>query len=144
MKSKISETEYIICKVQGSIYEYQAKKGYDIAVFSELYLKSDFCKRAFDTIYSRFQWADAEECLDFIIPEIGDKCKKLKSNEEFSPDVAFWIGFTYRHLYIRTEIPSEELVQIIPFDSMLRYYPGLHTIDEESAIDIICKDRNIQ
>ena len=27
---------------------------------------------------------------------------------------------------------------------MCKYYPGLHTIDEEQAIDIICEDHNLK
>ena len=36
------------CEAQRSVFEYAVKKGFDIKSFSDLYLKSDFCKRAFD------------------------------------------------------------------------------------------------
>ena len=135
------QIDYTICKTQGSIYEQQAKDGYDIVIFSDLYLKSDFCRRAFDTIYSRFQIADRLECLDFILPEIGGKCRKFTTREEiFSPDVAYWIGFTYRQLYIETCISSRELSERLSFEAMCRYYPGLHTVDEYMATGIICND----
>ena len=35
-------------------------------------------------------------------------------------------------------------MQIVTFDSMCKYYPGLHTIDEEQAIDLICEDFNLK
>lgn len=46
----------------------------------------------------------------------------------------------YRYLFIVTGIKSAELVQKITYNVMLRYYPGLHTIDEDMAVDIICND----
>lgn len=61
----------------------------------------------------------------------------------FDPDVVQWIGFTYRMLYIETKIPSAELCNIVSFDAMCGYYPGLHTLDEEMAIDIICENFNL-
>ena len=139
----MDEIGYNICRTQGEIYERMANNGYDIRIFSEHYLRSDFCRRAFDTIYSRFQYADDLECLDFILPEIGDKCRKTK-DFLLSADIAYWIGFTYRQLYVETNIPSSELVEKIPFDVMLRYYPGLHTVDENMATDIICENFQIK
>lgn len=148
----LSGVDYEICKTQGNVYEYLAKNGYDMELFSLLYLQSDFCRRAFDTNYSRFQLADELECLDFIVPELKERypefCEnitedyvKVKEVDTcFSPDVAYWIGFTYRQLYIETGITSKELSERLPFDAMCRYYPGLHTVDEEMATDIICKD----
>lgn len=53
---------YDICKTQQRIYEYTASKGYDMVSFSDAYLKSDFCKRAMDSAYSRFQLETPLEC----------------------------------------------------------------------------------
>lgn len=131
--------EYGICRTQSRIYEYIANKGYDIEEFSEKYMRSDWCHRAMDTIYSRFQLADELECLDFIFPEIG-MIEKLKESKVFDPDVAAWIGFTYRLLYLRTNISSGNIVEKIPFEVMVKYYPGIHTVDEDVAADIICND----
>lgn len=145
--------EYEICNTQGNLYEFIAKKGFNIELFSRLYLQSDFCRRAFDTIYSRFQLADELECLDFIVPELKGKFPEFddgcitedydripEPESCFSPDAAYWIGFTYRQLYIETGTSSRELSERLPFDAMCRYYPGLHTVDEEMAVSIICED----
>jgi len=131
--------DYEICKNQARLYRYVAIKGFDMEWFSENYLRSSFCKRAFDTIYSRFQTADELECLDFIIPELGI-IQYMNDDMMFDPDVAEWIGFTYRQLYIETGIPSSEIVEKVDFATMCRYYPGLHTIDEDMATDIICEN----
>ena len=142
-KVAYNTVEFDICETQGRIYEIMAINGYDMKLSSDLYLHSDFCRRYFDTIYSRFQVADAEESIDFIIPEIKDKIKVLDDNKEFSPKVAYWIGFTYRQLYMETDIPSNELGDKISFEKMCAYYPGLHTIDENMASDIICMNFNL-
>ncbi len=149
----LTGVDYKICRTQGNLYEFLAKKGFDMELFSGLYLQSDFCRRAFDTIYSRFQLADELECLDFIVPELRGKFPEFHSGQItedydrvpeaescFSPDVAYWIGFTYRQLYIETGINSRELSEKLPFDAMCRYYSGLHTVDEEMAVDIICEN----
>lgn len=132
--------DYDICRTQQRIYEYMASEGYDIASFSDAYLASDFCRRAMDTIYSRFQLETPLECSDFYMPEIGAQLKKLAPGMTYDVDVAGWIGFTYRQIYIETGTPSASLVKMIPFQTMERYYPGMHTIDEEEAAQIIIEN----
>lgn len=138
------EVNYNICRTQGRIFEYAAKNGYAFPEFINLYMNSDFCRRAMDTSYSRFQLSDEEECWDFIEPEIGSQLHCLEGNAFFDIDIAYWIGFTYRQLYIETEIKSKELVTIISPDELLAGYLGLHTIDEENATDILCERHKIK
>ena len=128
---------YDICYTQQRIYKYMCQQGYDMKTFSDAYLQSDFCRRAMDTNYSRFQLETALECADFYMPEIEDKLKKLPDGEKFDLDIAEWIGFTYRQLYIVSKKPSSILADAIPFETMVHYYPGMHTIDEDKAAEII-------
>lgn len=129
--------EHDICDTQGRIYEYASTFGYDMEVFSKAYLCSDFCHRAMDAPYSRFQLHTEEECWDFIYPEIEKVLKKYPDGQVFDRNVAYWIGFTYRHAAFITEASSRELNEGISFKTMCNYYPGMHTIDEDAAIDII-------
>lgn len=131
------ETERITCETQQSIYEYMAVQNYDLKGFSDAFLCSDFCRRAFDTIYSRFQWHTVGENADFFMQEIGSQLKKLDNGCWFEPEEAGWLGFTYRHLYIETKVPSAQLVKIYPFERLLENYYGLHTIDSNNAIGIL-------
>lgn len=142
-ETDLSYDEYGICEIQAKVFEYVAYDCVDMEWFAKAYLCSDFCRRAMDTIYSRFQTADEPEHLDFLIPEIGP-LKKYENGEQFNPDTAWWIGFMYRQLYIQTQIPSKELCEKIPFKTMCKYYPGLHTVDEEMATDIICENFGLQ
>lgn len=139
----LDSVEHIICRTQGNIYEYMARKGYDMESFSDAYLTSVFCKESMDTLYSRFQVREPEECLDFILPEIQDKLNLLPDSQVFDPDVAFWIGWTYRQLYIMTGVNSSELKDKISFSHMCKIYPGMHTINEYHSAEIICENAGI-
>ena len=109
--------DYDICKTQEDIFEYAIKQGYELQSFAEEYLTSDFCRREFDTPYSSFQVADAEESADFFMPEIGSRLVKSTKHGEYDA-FAGDIGFMYRLLYIKTSVPSAELIKIIPFETM--------------------------
>lgn len=138
---RIVSADYTICERQGKLYQKIAHDGCDMEWFSNAYLNSRFCKGYMDTLWSRLQWAHTQEVLDHLLPEISP----VKKNEQgfFDEDVAYWIGFTYRMLYIETQVPSAELIKKVPFEMMCRYYPGLHTVAEEMAIDIICEDNGL-
>lgn len=131
----MTDSEYSICETQGYIFELAANLGYDMELFANEYLTSRFCEKSFDTGYSRYFAADAEESWEIFYPEIKDKLKKYGEGKHFRADAAAWIGFTYRQLWFETAIPSGQLVRRIPFLDMIRLYPGLHTIDEEMAAE---------
>ena len=121
-----------ICDTQALIYKYAASLKYNMPAFSDAYLKSIFCERSMDSVYSRFQFADPEECMDFILPEIGE----FPAASYFDSDVASWIGWMYRKAVFFFGIKSRDLVQIISFQKMCSMYPGFHTIDEDQAMEI--------
>ena len=129
----------VICDTQGMIYEYGAQHLYNMEEFSEKYMKSSFCKRSMDADYSRFQFADPEECLDFILPEIGE-FEGTSNGKMYDVDICQWIGWTYRYIAYSSGIASEEIVSKLPFNLMVLMYPGYHTIDEEQAYEIIMEN----
>lgn len=135
----MNDKKYIdddICMTQGEIYEYAAKLLYDREEFSQKYLTSNFCNREMDARYSVFQLADAEECMDFIQKEFVPQTSPV----QYIQQKTFWIGYTYRRLQMITGIPSRELANLVPYPVMARYYEGLHTVDEDVAIEIIIED----
>ena len=132
--------QYDICRTQEDIYKWAAAHKYDMPRFSAAYLSSSFCFRVMDALYSRFQLEAPNECFDFITPEIGT----FESNAYFDEEVAGWIGWMYRFLCFKTGRASKYLCEKVSFNDMCLYYPGLHTIDELMAVDIICHDHNIE
>ncbi len=135
-----------ICYTQRKIYEYMAELGYDIKVFSDEYLSSDFCHRSMDGIYSRFQTEFANECADFYMPEIGDKLVMATEATEINVVIAGVVGYLYRYLQLMTCMKSAELAKIVPFDRMLDYaYDADHVgFDEiiERVMDEFSLERN--
>lgn len=139
----MTSVEYAICNVQGNIFEYVASHyTYDTFVaFVPAYLHSDFCKRQWDTQYSRYQMHTPEENLDFIRPELTNIpwTEAKEDDQVFDNAAAHWIGFMYRALYIQTGVASAMLADKIPLSTMCAVYPGLHTIAEEDAVQELQK-----
>lgn len=71
------------------------------------------------------------------------KAEKYENGKIFDPDIAEWMGFTYRQLQLETGVKSKELVNRITFNDMLRLYPGMHTIDELDAAERISEMYNL-
>ena len=128
----LSDMDYRICETQAELYEYAANQGFKFPEFSDAFLSSDFCKRAMDTIYSRFQLQYPEEILDFFHFN-----EKFDNNQMFEGQVAYWIGFTYRQMYFETGFDSKKLLEIYPFSLMLQMYPGMHTQDPEYVSEVL-------
>ena len=140
---RLSGVQYDICDTQGRIFEVVAKKYSpdSFMLFAEKYMRSDFCRRQMDSSYSRFQVHDPEESLDFVIPEIEKNTKLYDGTDRmFSPDVAYWIGFTYRQISMKTCLYSSDIIQKIPLKRMIAMYSGLHTLDETMALEIIMQE----
>lgn len=131
-----------ICETQGQFFELAARtlNADSFPPFVNLYMQSEFCRWQMDTSYSRYQFAAPTECLDNILLEIN-KNKTLhfavKGEKIFSPDVAYWAGYVYRQLFFRTGWNSPEILQKFPFSQMVSSYSGLHTVDDEMAVDML-------
>ena len=136
---------YDICENQGNIFEKAAIEGYDMEQFSNYYMKSDFCNNHFDKRWSIYHLADTEECFEELCSEnrFRSIVTKRSGGKICDPDTSWWIGFTYRQLNIETEVASSILSDEIPFNELCACYPGLHTVDEEYATDLICNKHNL-
>lgn len=132
----LDDIDWKICNTQGEMYRCMAKQGYSIKDFSDIYLSSEWCERNFDTVYSWYQMNDADFNLDYFLDECERQPTKV-TGDYFDEDVAFWIGWTYRQLYLELKIPSREIVKHVSFEDMAMWYDGLHTVDPDVAFDII-------
>ena len=100
----LTRMQEIICQTQGNIFHCANELGYDMDIFVPKYMNSTFCKRQMDSVYSYFQMADAEDCLDYITKEIDvPKTKRIK----YAPNPMDWIGYTYRQLAFVLEKTSK-------------------------------------
>lgn len=138
------KVNYEICDTVGNIYKELLENGYTLQSISDEFLKSDFCKRQFDTNYSTFQ-LDDDTSIYYFLKECGKNLIK-KAEKSYASDIAYWIGFMYRYIYIHTDISSSKICDIVPFDDMLKYiertmYP-FEEYSEDEVFEIIDKDKN--
>ena len=124
------EVDIDICTIVGRIYKLALKENYELENFSDSFLKSSFCHRKFNTIYSCFQ-LDDDASMWYIDKEL--KNRLIKTTVVQDEDLAYWIGFMYIYIYIRTEISSSKIVQIVPFKQM-SYYVSNYILPMESYI----------
>lgn len=138
----ITGEERYICNQQKELYEYAQSKRANIEKFSDAFMNSDFCNRSLDKPYSVDQFADIVNWLEFLekdCPVVPD----VFQSRRVSFETAGWIGFIYRYLHFETGLTSKELSARIPVEKLIIAYPGLHTIDEDMAAEIIAHDFNI-
>lgn len=135
-----------ICKTSGKIYVELIKDGYNPKSISDEFLKSDFCRREFDTIYSIFQ-LDDDASIYYFLKECKNKLIKEHNKTYQILDIIYWIGFMYRYIYIQTGIASSEICDIIPYEEMNNYimqtmYP-YEEYSEDEIFDMIDKDKQL-
>ena len=129
-----------ICKQQQELFEYVQAHNADVISFAKAFMYSDFCNRSLDKPYSVDQYADIMNWLEFLEWEKITVRAVLQQQRPISFRVAGWLGFTYRQIQIETGLQSRELWEKVPIDRLIRAWPGLHTVDEDMAAEIIMED----
>lgn len=125
----------MIAQEQAEIFEYAESQGYDMDDFIYKYMNSDFCNREMDSECSFFHFKPSEVCFPYIKKE----CNLIKSESKEYNDVG-WIGMIYRYLVYKLNVPSRELILLIPpreLDKMVYKYELWNT---DEAIDAIIKN----
>ena len=115
----MTDVSALICETQGQLYKYIASLKYDMNVFSDVFMKSDFCRCHFDTIYSPYQIEFPIALCELCMPEVKDKLIKSNILSEDDRCYAEAVGYMYRKLYHKTSIPSAELAQIVPYNEII-------------------------
>ncbi len=118
----MNKTDIRICKTQGYFYSLMARKKYNMSIFSDAFMCSDFCKRHFDTFYSPYQTEFPKAIYELCMPEIEKTLVKKMCASENDRCFSESIGFIYRKIYQETSIPSDELAKMIPYDEIMNYF----------------------
>lgn len=124
---------YDICKMQQKLFMLAMEMDFDDDDFIQKYMNSDFCSREMDALYSFFHMTDPKYTMAVILDEIHPQ----KSDMHYDFNAIEWIGWMYKYLQLRFEIPSKQIYKILPLNKMLGYYPGMHTQDAEYFVDRI-------
>ena len=129
--------ELDIAHNHGALFEYVIKQNYDIITFVNEFMRSEFCRRTWDSEYSVLQLWDAcftiSEYLHegYVIPKTDTPFEDI--------DMMFWIGYIYRLCVLRLEISSAKLIDCVPLEMLMNGYYGLHTLDPLRVCDDIKK-----
>lgn len=128
----MKDIELKLCDIQGRLFELSADAGYDSACFARVFMYSRTAKEL-DEKYNRMQWAGEEYLLEEIAANAGKKLKK--SDEIFSKNVLYWIGYIYRYWHYYTNESSAEIYKQANVNTMKRNYMMFHTMAPELAIE---------
>ncbi|MDO5797796.1 MAG: hypothetical protein Q4Q33_02030 [Eubacteriales bacterium] len=128
----MKDIELKLCDIQGRLFELSANAGYDSACFARVFMYSRTAKEL-DEKYNRMQWAGEEYLLEEIAANAGKKLKK--SDEIFSKNVLYWIGYIYRYWHYYTNESSAEIYKQANVNTMKRNYMMFHTMAPELAIE---------
>lgn len=128
----MKEIELKLCDIQGRLFELSADEGYDSACFVRVFMYSRTAKEL-DEKYNRMQWAGEEYLLEEIAANAGKKLKK--SDEIFSKNVLYWIGYIYRYWHYYTNESSAQIYKQASVSTMKRNYMMFHTMAPELAIE---------
>lgn len=126
---------YQICMAQSKLFVYAIEQDYDDDDFIQQYMNSEFCNKKMDASYSWFQLMNAAYNMSYLLDEIDP----IKSNMHYDLDTIAWVGWMYRYIQLRLEIPSREIYKTLPLSDMLLYYKGMRTEDAEYFIEHIQK-----
>lgn len=120
-----------LCDIQGRLFELALKNGYDSPAFIKSFMQSKAAV-ALDDTYDRLQWAGEE----YILEELNEEADGLKkSNNTYSREVMYWIGYVYRYWHYYTGEFSKDIYKIADAEMMNECWLGFHTFDVEMAID---------
>lgn len=132
--------ERFICEQQQALYQYVQELGMDVLKFSDRFLRSRFCNNSLDKPYSVDQFADIGDWIDFLEAEGCYVGADPFPQQRVTAEEAGWLGYTYRQLHFATGLKGMELAEMVPAKRLVIAFPGLHTVDEEMAVEIIIRD----
>ena len=133
----------LIMETQGEIYNLAYKMNFDMSWFSEQYLKSVFCEKEMDAIYSKFQTEFPEACMEELLSEWDNKkiaivCRKEDAIDAYTSPTR--IGQIYRYLFYELCLPSKELQHILPYSEIANYDIEFDTLEIENIVSFIMED----
>ena len=120
------------CDIQGRLFELSADQLLDSPSFISSFMKSDVA-RHLDSKYNRLQWAGEEYLLEELLDEKGKEI--LRTGEQYSKDILFWIGYLYRYWHFYTGESSRSIYKQASVSTMRRNYMMFHTVDPQIAVD---------
>lgn len=117
-----------LCSIQGRLFELSARQGFESNKFVKAYMNSDVAAK-FNSSYDRSQWMGEEYLLDELVETF-----QLNRGKTYSPDIMFWMGYTYAYWAIVYGDPCNKIVKMATPKVMAENYAGLHTVSSDMAV----------
>lgn len=126
-----------IVETQGKLFELVANEtSVDFDDFIEKYMNSK-TRAHLDKADAYLSNLDQKELFDYFCKVDGFAPKKGKPFLGFAPN---WIGQFYARFQWQENIPSKNLVKLIPIAFLKSSYAGLHDLDLDLAVDKVYKN----
>lgn len=123
-----------LCDVQGRLFVLSVTNGYGSDIFVKTFMKSVTAKEL-DSSYNCKQCFGEEYLFDEVIEMAGDVFKE--SDEVYSLECIYWIGYIYRYWHYVTGESSKEIYKQAPIKVMKQNYARLYMRTPEEVIEIL-------
>ena len=131
MLKTLSSFERQLCDIQGRLFELSIEKQMNSSIFIERFMNSETAA-SIDQSYDRLQWMGEEYILENLEDEVG---LLKKDNKQYTKDVMYWIGYTYRYWHYMTGETSKEIYKQANEIVMSEAYLWFHTLDMRMAVE---------
>jgi hypothetical protein len=102
--------------------------------FIEKFMKSRV-RRLLDHASPKFAAMPSPELIDYFMQEETEE--DYKRGDEWGGFLPQWVGMMYALLQYEHNIPSAQLIEILPLNEMERLYPALHQLGFAAAAEKI-------
>jgi len=126
----------LIAQSQAELFEYADKKGLDMHVFIKEYMKSTFCNQEMDADCSYFHFKPDTVLYSYVEKE----CSLAMEGESENICNPGWVGWMYRMLVYKLDIPSKELVEKITPEELDSMFYAYELWDGDEAVSQIAKE----
>ena len=127
-----------LCDVQGRLFVLSVTNGYGSDIFVKTFMKSVTAKEL-DSSYNCKQCFGEEYLFDEVIEMAGDVFKE--SDEVYSLECIYWIGYIYRYWHYVTGESSKEIYKQAPIKVMKQNYARLYMRTPEEVIEVLKRNK---
>ena len=115
--------------LMGSLFELAHINNLDISPFVKNFMCSAI-RESMDNCHPGFLNIGAVDLLNYFGYPVTTP--HLLYNQDLT---LYWVGSIYSYISIHRDIPSRELIKILPFRTLLSMYPLGHTLSYGSFLD---------
>ncbi len=128
----LSSIEIKLCQKQAKIFEKSVNQTkYSSLIFIRRFMYSSIAKSMDDKLYL-FTSNTEDDVLYILDDEFGESDY---GTEKYSEDEMFWIGYIYRCICIRYNLPSKYVYKLFNAKEIVKYYNICHTYDIVDAAE---------